>query len=471
MTRPNILLITTDEHNARALGYAGDPVIQTPNIDALAREGMVCHRAYTTQPLCTPARASVWTGQHVTTHGVRGNLYTGLKAGVRAGSVTFSKLLQRHGYETALIGKRHLAFEDEDDIGLDHQDLAESKFNFNPPGVVDDYRRWLACQGRSNEEITTWEREDLAEEYRKHYGAIRFPLEEQFYVDNYIGRQAVAYLRRERRKPFFLWVSFCSPHHPWDPPARFDDMYDPKEIPLPQRRPDELHRKPLRQLERLQNLGPGLPDTTSDPTLHVPPGEAHLKIPEGVQRKMIARYYGTVSLADERIGDIISALQQAGLWESTIVIFTSDHGDHLGEHHLWFKGVTMYECLVRVPFVLRLPAGRAAGAQCRELVSLFDLAPTFLEWAGVPDPGTFDGISLLPLLHEPDEPIHDELFLGDRAIVTKGWKYVRNPGDAAELYHLAEDPKEQVNLSGSPECAEVEATLRDRLSERFGPPP
>jgi len=126
---------------------------------------------------------------------------------------------------------------------------------------------------------------------------------------------------------------------------------------------------------------------------------------------------------------------------------------------------------VRVPFVLRLPAGRAAGAQCRELVSLFDLAPTFLEWAGVPDPGTFDGISLLPLLHEPDEPIHDELFLGDRAIVTKGWKYVRNPGDAAELYHLAEDPKEQVNLSGSPECAEVEATLRDRLSERFGPPP
>lgn len=467
MARPNILLITTDEHNPRALGYAGDPVIRTPSIDRLAREGMAFHRAYTTQPLCTPARASMWTGRHVTTHGVRGNMYTGLKGGVRAGTLTFSRLLQRHGYETALIGKRHLAFEHEADIGLDHQDLAESKFNFNPPGVVDDYRRWLAAQGRTTEEITTWEREDLAEQYRKHYGAIRFPLDEQFYIDAYIGRRAVDYLRRERQRPFFLWVSFCSPHHPWDPPARYDEMYDPADVVLPERRPRELHYKPRRQLEKLQFLGPGLPDTTRDETLYVAPDQAYDKIPEAVQRKMIARYYGTITLVDDRIGDMLAALEQTGLAANTVVIFTSDHGDHLGEHHLWFKGGTMYECLVRVPLVLRLPGGEA-GRDCRELISLFDLAPTFLEWAGVPDPGTFDGVSIAPLVDRPDEAIHDELFIGRQAVVTKEWKFVWNQGDLPELYHLAQDPKELVNLSGDPDYAEVEGRLRERVFERFG---
>ncbi len=264
MPRPNILLITTDEHNFRALGYNGDPTIRTPNIDRLAREGMVFNRAYTTQPLCTPARASVWTGQHVTTHGVRGNIYTGLKDGVRPGTVTFSKVLQRHGYETALIGKRHLGFVEESDIGLDHQDLAESKFNFNPPGMTDDYRRWLAAQGHSNEEITTWEREDLAEEYEKYYGAIRFPLDEEFYVDSYLGRQAVDWLSRPHAKPFFLWLSFCSPHHPWDPPARYDEMYDPDDVVLPERRPRELDEKPAGQLDYLRHLGRGLPASTRD---------------------------------------------------------------------------------------------------------------------------------------------------------------------------------------------------------------
>lgn len=199
-------------------------------------------------------------------------------------------------------------------------------------------------------------------------------------------------------------------------------------------------------------------------------------IPEGVQRRMIAHYYGTVSLCDDRIGRIIRALEEKGLWDSTIVIFASDHGDHLGEHYLWLKGVTSYESLVRVPFVVRLPEGQAAGRRCHELVSLFDLAPTFLRWADAEQPYTpeghdfrerLDGCRFETLLAEPEKPIHEELFIGTRTVVTREWKYVHNGGDMDELYNLAEDPAEQVNLSGRPAHAEVEQELRGRLFERF----
>ncbi|MFW6189773.1 MAG: sulfatase-like hydrolase/transferase [Planctomycetota bacterium] len=468
MPSPNILLITTDEHNARALGYAGDPVIRTPNIDRLAEEGTVFERAYTTRPLCTPARATVWTGQHPLTHGVRGNMYTGRKdGGVRDGAFTFSKRLRRAGYETGLIGKRHLAFRNEADIGLDHQELAESKFNFNPPGVKDDYRRWLEEQGHSNQEITTWERDDLDEEYRRHYGAIRFPLEERYYVDSWVGRRAVQWLRRPRQRPFFLWVSFCSPHHPWDPPERYDEMYDPGDIPLPERRERELHDKPRRQLEYLQHLGRGLPATTRDEEMFVEADLAYEKIPESIQRKMISRYYGTITLVDDRIGRILATLEEDGRLDDTVVIFTSDHGDHLGEHWLWFKGVTRYEALVRVPFVVRMPGAAAGGRRSEALISLSDLAPTFLEWAGLEPAEACDGTSIRPLLEDPCAALREDLLIGTDCLVTPGWKYVRNSDDVDELYDLKGDPGELYNLHGRNRHAEVERNLRGRLERRL----
>ena len=467
MGRPNILLITMDELNARALGYAGDPTVQTPNIDRLAREGIVFNRAYTTQPICTPARATMWTGQHPANHGVQGNKFTGSEGGLATGTPTFSKALQQQGYETALIGKRHLAVEDESDLGLDHQDLAESKFDFNPPGMTDDYRRWLESEGHSNEEITTWERDGLAEEYRTHYGAIRFPLDEYYYVDSYLGRQFCDWLRRDRDRPFFLWASFCSPHHPWDPPERYDEMYDPADVVLPERRERELHDKPRRQLRYLQELGPGMPHSTRDAEGAVEADEAYDRIPEDVQRKMISRYYGTITLCDDRIGDMLNVLEETGLLDETIILFTSDHGDHLGEHYLWFKGTTMYECLVRVPLVVRLPDGRFAGQERDELVSWFDLAPTFVDWAGARDPGSFDGTSLVPLIEEPATVLHDELYIGTSAVVTRGWKFVRNSGDLDELYNLQADPGELYNLADQEAHVETQRQLEELLERKF----
>lgn len=489
MPRPNILLITTDEQNARVAGYAGDPTVRTPNIDRLAREGMVFDRAYTTQPLCTPARASVWTGQHVTRHGVNGNIFTGRKEGVRAGTVTFANLLRRAGYETALIGKRHLGFENEADIALDYQDLAESKFDFNPAHRTDHYRHWLAEQGHPKEEIETWVRDDMHEEYVRNKGAIRHPLEEDLYIDTYIGRRAVEYLRHRGDKPFFLWTSFCAPHHPYDPPARYDEMYDPDDVVLPERPEDELDGKPLRHriwaVRCARNIplphGWGAPDDEvrammDNPELCPDTAEIAAMLPEEVQRLMIARYYATVTLDDDWIGRILSTLEETGLLENTIVIFASDHGDHLGEHYLWLKGATMYESLVRVPFVVRMPDGLGAGQRCDELVSLFDLAPTFVHWADAeqlytPEGHDFheelDGRRFDRLLESPDGPIHNELCIGTRALVTRDWKYVWNGDDLPELYNLQDDPKELNNLTGRPGHADIERDLRDRLHTRF----
>ena len=192
-------------------------------------------------------------------------------------------------------------------------------------------------------------------------------------------------------QPLFLWVSFCNPHFPFDPPEPYDTLYDPAEVPLPVWREGEMEHKPTqRQLQQERGYD---------------------QVTEAQLRKMVANYYGNISLVDDQVGRVLDVLAQKGLDENTLIAFTSDHGDHLGDHRLLLKsGVTFYDACVRVPFLIRYPAAFPPGAVCDELVESIDLAPTLLDVAGVPVPETMQGRSLVGLAEGEIEDWRDDAF-------------------------------------------------------------
>ncbi len=466
--RPNILLITTDQHNPRVLGCAGDRVVRTPHLDRLAAEGLVSDRAYTPQPPCSPARTSIFTGQHVLRHGALRNQSVSLAQGVP----TVTRHLQRHGYHTALIGKRHVGAADEADMGLDHQAIANGKFNFNRKGTIDHYHQWLLDRGHDFHAAHTWMRPDLEPDYTTYHGAVRHPLDEDCHIDAWIGSQAEQHLAGLGDQPWFTWVSFCSPHHPYDPPARLDALYDPAAIVLPRRSPRQLRDMPLDHLVRIEhfrdfrpplNWGPSrdrpfprqrVAEALRDPRILPDPEALAAMLPETVERQMIARYYATVTLVDEWIGRILDGLAERGQDRDTIVVFTADHGDHLGEHYLYHKGHGSYDSLVRVPMIIRHPEAQG-GRRCQGLVSLLDLPATFLAAAGAEPLPVCDGQDLAPLLRGEADGAHEHLYIHPGCYVAGEWKYVDNGPDRPELYHLGDDPGELVNRAADPACRTV----------------
>jgi arylsulfatase len=285
-----------------------------------------------------------------------------------------------------------------------------------------------------------------------------------------VGRRAAHWLEGwDGEAPFFLWVSFSNPHFPFDPPEPYASMYDPETVPGPVWREDEMFSKPTqRQLQRERGY-----DRVSDI-------EA---------REMIAHYYGNITLVDDQIGSILGILTQRGLLDDTVVAFTSDHGDHLGDHRLLQKsGVTFYDVSVRVPYLIRYPDLFPQGTVCEALVESVDIPATFLDIAGVAILPIMQGRSLVglaegkltdwrddafseidlhlnPLMHGPHDPGSRDYVA---MICTREWKYVHFPTlGIGELYDLEHDPHELDNLFYDPAFAGRVAEMRLRLLNRF----
>jgi choline-sulfatase len=456
--RPNILVIMTDQHRAAAMGCEGNPVVQTPNLDRLAGEGALLRHAYCQGPLCMPARVSFLTERYVRDHGAFENKWE-----APTELPTFLQSLQAAGYHTGCIGKmhfyRHAGAGDTHDrvdyitsLGFDepietvgkraaanvrteYSDYLESL------GLYDTYREWMAYRryGRGQVEVNG----ELVDRLPMwHTESVALPADA--YIDNWTGRRAVEWIESyDSEQPFFQWVGFPGPHDPWDAPDKYVERYRGSDVPLGTLTPPELPDSgPLRIfIEAFQAYGHS--DTLTK------------EIVEEVRRY----YYANVTLIDERIGDIIAALERKGILDNTWIFYTSDHGEMLGDHLMLTK-MMFYEPSVRVPLIIRPPGGMQSKV-VDDLVEHIDVPATIREIAGGPALQGSEGISLLghvagPASEEVRHLVRSENY-GFAMFRTDRYKLVVYEDTKApvQLFDLQEDPDEDHNVVGEPPYAGV----------------
>ncbi|MCX7012245.1 MAG: sulfatase-like hydrolase/transferase [Candidatus Sumerlaeota bacterium] len=474
MNQPNILLITTDQHNPKILGCAGNPIVRTPNLDRLGREGVIFDSAWTPHPVCTPARTTIFTGQYASHHGVPYNINIRPEGstrpdspehkGLRAEAVAFPEVLARNGYATSLFGKLHTKQQGGKNFGLQFTRLAEGKGQFIEQGAPpDDYRQYLRSKGYDDEAWKTWKLPDYP-----LFGHVVWPHAEEDYIDTWTATEAMKYLE-SAKEPFFAWVSFSNPHTPWDPPAPYAAMYSPDEVPMPARRRGELEEKHPTYVDNAARTVPAIPTHSVVKELAGGLENAYSHWPEPKVRAMLAAYYGEITHIDAQVGRLLALLDERGLRENTLIVFTADHGDYLGNNWDFYKAAgCFYESLGRVPFLINWPGRIAGGRRCDALVSLTDLAPTFLEAAALKTVDPFDGRSLWPLLKHDGAQWRSFLRVGEgqiRCVVTKDWKYWRWRDGFEELYHRSADPHDLYNLAKRPECEGIKKELAARLAK------
>ena len=442
--RPNILVLESDQHSAHTMSCAGHPVIRTPNMDRLAREGVRFRNTYCPTPLCVPSRVALLTGRYGHNTGLLYN--TGVLQGEEP---TFAQALEEAGYHTCVTGKIHLAQGVRPgDPGcaarLEELGFAESMPNigkvFAALDTRDDmYRKYLRKKGVFDKFY-----EDYVARWRgsrPRWYAEPSVLSEEDFHDAYIGRITRDWLAEyDGEEPFFCWCNWGGPHAPWDAPGRYARMYDPQEVDPPIE--DSMEDAPAALQERRQR-------TLAD-------------MPSDAWRAVRASYYGMIDVVDDAIGSMLEVLARRVMLEDTVVIYISDHGEMLLDHGLFGK-MRMYESSARVPCIVRWPARFAQGLQVSAPISLLDLIPTLLEIAGALPLPMMHGQSLLAALEGKGSdrgPVYTEM--GPTKMVRLGnWKYVYNPDwETQQLFNLQEDPEELHNLVSDGQQADRERKMR-----------
>jgi arylsulfatase A-like enzyme len=483
----SVLLVTTDQHKATTLGAYGDPLGATPRLDRLAAEGTLFRQCRTQNPFCQPARATILTGRYPSTHGVIRN---GIDLPGEAAAESLATWLAAGGFATALFGKAHFAsyypdfptgrVESIPDgalvspdwygpyFGFQHVELVSDVHNirlapdmgrwnwgFGPPPMGLHYARHLFRDGRARgvERLRLMQPEAAGATWGPTQ-TWRNQLPEEDHPTTWIADRAVDWLRRVDG-PFFAWVSFPDPHHPFDPPAPWFDRFRPDDMiaVLPKPHPGELERKPAFH----QQWSRGFRGT---PYEWANPGWATFTDQERLA--VLAGYYGMIAQLDHAVGRLLDALEARGMARDTLVVFTADHGDFMGDHQLMLKGPIHYEALIRVPLIVRGP-GFAKGAVVADPVGTIDVAPTVLAACGLPVPADVEG---RPLGVESRgwTLTEDDIMRGTlafRTLTTRRHRLTRNEHDPndGELYDLAEDPGELVNRWSDPGMRSVRTDL------------
>ena len=474
--QPNIIMILSDELRADALGCFGNPIVQTPNIDRLAENGTRFSQCMVTQPTCTPSRASILSGCYPSA------LRTRMVGCYTPEDHRFLPLvLANHGYRTASIGKIHLvpqAMEPE----IVAQKLSSGDrtyFGFQEVDLVNGhgsrcfgnhYSTWL------RERVTNVEaRLDETIPYENGLNCWHWNLPDDVHSSHYIADRAIDFLNSADGSPFFLHVSFPDPHYPFTVPEPFAGLYDPADMPPPIPPITESHHMPL--LHEQVYAGPlSKAASSSRPTDRVigtPPHEyATCTLEDWQQVKAI--YYGMVSLVDRSIGRILHALEQLGMTENTEIVFLSDHGDYLGDHGFYGKGL-QYESVLRTPLILSGP-GIEAGQTIDSVESTLDIAPTILDMAGVAEPEGMQGVSMKALLsgefeQRPScaliENDDDFAALRMRTLITERWRLTYYLNQTwGELIDRVRDPLEMRNLWDGPDHAATKQNLFTQLLQQ-----
>lgn len=453
MTRPNILVICSDQHHPLMSGYRGHPYVETPNLDALAASGTAFTNAYCNSPVCVPSRMSFMTGKYASDVD-SWFLYIPLD---RA-ETTWAHRLESAGVPATMLGKLDLCG-DYQDAGFGEHKIIERRPAWSPyprrtplldrlDGYVrPDKRAHIMNSGVRASLIT-----DGSDGHNDKYG---------FYDhDRIVTDWAVDYLRDkgrgDRDQPWALYVGLLFPHWPYCVPQEYFDRYYPDNIELPfdASFPNESLHPALRHFQR----GQGIDGLTEEDV-----------------RRTVAAYYGMITALDDRIGQIIDELKVQGLYDDTYVIYTSDHGESLGEHGLFYKQCS-YEGSVGVPLIVRGP-GLATGEACEEPVSLVDLYPTVLDMAGLETESDRRGHSLLPLARGGEQvrefvfsEFHGNFFKDSWYMIRKGdYKYTHYCNERPSLYDLAADPQEMNDLAADPRYQEIVAELEALLRTQVDP--
>ncbi len=488
--RKNILLITSDQQHWSALGRK-NPFVKTPNLDALAAQGTLFNRAYCPNPTCTPSRASMITGLYPSQHGAW-SLGTKLPEGIP----TVGDALLAADYRTALIGKAHF----HPLLGTERHSSLESYPILHDMEFWRNYKKIYygfehiellrnhADEAHVGQHYAIWMEErgflDWRKCFRKPTGSAEpqfhtWNLPEEFHYNTWIAERTNAMLDRHREadENFFLWASFPDPHPPYLAPEPWASLYDPAEIELPQKPdPSEIQRNPPHYALTQQREPDFSPWSESGQEIHGMHSHRYQNgtcypgyEDEAAARVAVATYFGMVSMMDHYIGKILDHLEELGLADDTIVVFTSDHGHFYGQHGLVAKGPFHYEDLVRVPFITRTPGQSNAGEESNALISLVDLTPTFLDFAGRKIPSSIAGVSQLETLlgkresprrhviienrHEPTT-IYLSTYVDDRFKLTLYYNR-----DYGELFDLVKDPEERYNRWNDPEYRRIKEEL------------
>lgn len=366
--RPNILLILADQHRWDCLGCYGNRQIRTPHLDALAADAVRYDESYCVYPVCTPSRYSLLSGLHVRQHGGGSNHCT-----LAPGIATFPRALAAAGYRTAAVGKHHFT-PTYLDVGYQSLTLSEQDGDGR---LDDDYHRALRDHGLVDALDLIDQRREFrrraADEYWQTCGALTSDLPEEWHSTTWTAERALEELETWDGGGHQLTVGFIKPHHPFDPPRPWDTMYAPDDIEL------------------LPGWLEATPDHDHD---HHPGYFPNRDLTEAQVKRVTAFYYATISQIDHHVGRMIEALRRRGQYDNTVIIYTSDHGEFMGFHHMILKGNHMYDPLVRVPLIVRYPGGQRAGEVSAQMVANIDLAPTMLRLAGLEPPETMRGLDL-----------------------------------------------------------------------------
>ncbi|MEP3275845.1 MAG: sulfatase-like hydrolase/transferase [Stappiaceae bacterium] len=506
--RPNFLFIVTDQHRADHLGCYGNPIVRTPNIDSLCTGGTRFDRFYVANPVCMPNRASIMTGRMCSSHGARHN---GIP--LSRNHTTFVELLNDAGYQTGLIGKSHL----QSFTGLPATNTFKARDGMRAPSphLQDAYKNNRHSTDYDLENVTQWNNpladrlqgdfygfdhveiaadhgdqasgdyllwartqhpdfdnlvgpENALPDNRIHAPqAWRTAVPEALYSTSWIADRTEAWLSEQLNDdaPFYLQMSFPDPHHPFTPPGKYWDMYDPADIELPASF-GKGDLAPIRAMREAMEQG-------TDPRDNQNP----FAVTEEEARGIIALTYGMITMIDDAIGRVLRRLETLGLAENTVVIFTSDHGDYMGDHGLMLKLLLHYQSIIRVPFIWHDPQADARAVTSSALASSIDISATILQRAGIQPYNGLQGRDLFGT-EAPEAVIVEEdsqrTMTGFdrpqrvRTVVTDRYRMsLREGEDWSELYDLQNDPQEMINLYEDPGHTQIRHGLTDVMLRRM----
>ena len=480
----NVLFIITDQQRADHTGFMGNQVVKTPNMDRIADRGMVFENAWVSNPVCMPNRSSIMTGRMPSAHGV---IFNDRSLDWHAN--TFVRQFAKAGYATGLIGKSHLqhgtsrnamvpfrgegpsleekpegwdaiehferylqdSVEDPEDFyGFKHIELASD----HGARVTGHHLQWALNKGGNQADLLTdYDTQVRGQHISEHWQQIyQPPYAEELHSTTFVTEQTINYIKgaQAEDKPWLTWCSFPDPHHPLTPPGKWFFRHQPQDMLLPESRHDSLHDAPA-HLRIFQQTHP-----RDQRNWVAPCGYGN----DELLKQAIAATYGMIEMIDHGIGQILDYLEASNQLDNTIIVFTSDHGDMMGDHGLFLKGFMHYRGTLQVPMVIDVP-GMDSG-RTRALASSVDLGVTLMDLAGLPPYYGIQGTALTPILQDTSAQVRNHVLIEDdlspitaqltpfpgktRTLITDQYRFTRNTKDEEQLFDLQGDPDEMQDI-------------------------